>query len=97
MRFRSINSTTVSSEFVLGDGHGIAGHDVFDFPAGGVDVFAGQPSGPEQEFEPFRPPPLRANLAAPGKISLCYHADEIASRIDHRQAANPVLQHRARH
>ena len=63
------------------------------FRPDGMHVFFRDPAGPEQEFEPFRPPPLGADLTAAEKISFGHHADQSPLCIDDRQAADPVLQH----
>jgi len=49
---------------VLGKGEGIGRHDLIDLSAARAHVFGGHPSGSDQEFEPFRPLTLRADLAA---------------------------------
>src|SRR5208282_3903359 len=77
---------------VFGDGAGIGGHDFIDFSAGGVHVFSGEPSGPDEKLEPLWPPALGADLAAAQKVSFRHHADEIACRVDDRETADAVLQ-----
>ena len=58
-----------------------------------MHIFGGEPPRPYQEFEPFRPLTLRADLAAAEKVSFRHNADELACRIDDWQPADPVLQH----
>ena len=86
----------VFQRVVFADGPGIGRHDLHDFPARRVHVFLGQFARAEDEFEPFRALSLGADFAAPQKISFRHDADQLAFCIDHRQSADPVLQHQAR-
>ena len=52
---------------VLADRRRIGRHHFLDHSAGGVNIFCGQTPGTEQEFQPFRPLPLRADLTAARK------------------------------
>ena len=61
-----------------------------------MHVLGGEPAGPEQKLEPFRPAALGADLAAAQKVAFRDDADQLARRVDNRQAADSVLQHQAR-
>ena len=85
----------VFQRVVFADGPRTGRHDLGNFPARRMHVFLGELAGAEDEFEPFRPLALGADFTTAQKISLGNDADQFALGIDHRQAADAVLQHYA--
>src|SRR5271155_5492325 len=57
-------------------------------------VVLGCLSAAEQEFEPIRPPLLRADFRAPHEIALAEHACRLARRVEHEEGADPSAQQR---
>jgi hypothetical protein len=95
MRYFSIRATTAprsASSAIVFD---VVRHDFVD-PAGvGVNVILGERAGAEQEFDPARASALGSGLRAAQKIALGDDARQVPVTVDHRQAADPVVQHQA--
>ena len=81
---------------VFADGPRMRCHDLRDFTARCLHVFLSELARTEDEFEPLRTLALGADFAAAQKIAFRDDTDQFALGIDHRQAADPVLQHHAR-
>src|SRR5271169_1204011 len=81
---------------VLRHGDRIGGHDLVDFSPRGMDIFVGEAARPDDEFQPFRPAALRAELAAAQEIAFGHDAYQFTVFVDHRQPADAVLQHQPR-
>jgi hypothetical protein len=78
---------------VFGDGDRLPGHHFADLAPMGLDIFLGETARPDQEFQPARPLARGAGLGAAQEIPFRHHADQGARGIDHRQAADVILQH----
>ena len=83
----------VGERRVLGDRMRLTRHDLVDPAAAGADVLGCKPAGTDQELEPARPPALGADLAPAKEISLADDTDQMSPGIDHRQPADPVVEH----
>jgi hypothetical protein len=77
--------------FILADRLWIDCHNLFDLPARTVRVFLCELAGPDNEFEPFRPLPLRAQFATAQKIAFGDDADQLTILIGDGQAADAIL------
>src|SRR5450759_2141117 len=75
------------------DGLHFGGHHFGDLAAVRMAVFGGDTAGTHQEFEPARAPPLGLGLTAALALAFRQHAYQIAVFVDHRQAADVMLQH----
>src|SRR6516162_272568 len=81
--------------FVFTDCPWIGSHDFSDFSAPCLHVFLGELSRSEDEFEPFRPLPLGAQLPSAQEIAFGDDTDQFAFLIEYRQAADVGLEHQA--
>jgi hypothetical protein len=80
---------------VFGHGLDFGCHHLVHLPTAGVNIFAGELARTNEEFDPARPLALRAGLSPAQEVALCDNADQRAGAIDHRQAADLVLQHQS--
>ena len=78
------------------DGLHVGGHHFGHLAAVRMAVFGGDAAGTHQELEPARAPPLGLGLATTQEVAFRQHADQVAVFVDHRQAADVMLEHQPR-